>query len=125
PRTGRAGPRGWRLHAALRLCAPDDEGCSVQHVARLRSRGLRPLLCPPSPRGRDDQVDAAAPHRAGQRLAVSERAEYGEEGSNERRTFLRGIAATTAVTTLGRLRPAGAEPPPAPTRLRRRPSTED
>jgi len=36
----------------------------------------------------------------------------------ERRTFLRGIAATTAVTTLGRPRPAGAEPPPETTRLR-------
>jgi len=35
-----------------------------------------------------------------------------------RRTFLRGIAATTAVTTLGRPRPAGAEPPPETTKLR-------
>jgi predicted nucleic acid-binding protein len=34
----------------------------------------------------------------------------------ERRTLLRGIAATTAVTTLGRPRPAGAEPPPETTR---------
>jgi NitT/TauT family transport system substrate-binding protein len=35
-----------------------------------------------------------------------------------RRTFLRGIAATTAATTLGRPRPAGAEPPPETTKLR-------
>ena len=35
-----------------------------------------------------------------------------------RRTFLRGIAATTALTTLGRPRPAAAEPPPETTRLR-------
>jgi hypothetical protein len=32
-----------------------------------------------------------------------------------RRTFLRGIAATTAATTFGRPRPAGAEPPPETT----------
>ena len=36
----------------------------------------------------------------------------------ERRTFLRGIAATTAATTFGRPRPAGAEPPPETTTLR-------
>jgi NitT/TauT family transport system substrate-binding protein len=36
----------------------------------------------------------------------------------ERRTFLRGIAATTAATTFGRPRPAGAEPPPETTKLR-------
>src|SRR5947207_7752761 len=35
-----------------------------------------------------------------------------------RRTFLRGIAATTAVTTFGRPRPAHAEPPPETTKLR-------
>src|SRR5712692_3352913 len=35
-----------------------------------------------------------------------------------RRTFLRGIAATTATTTFGRPRPAGAEPPPETTKLR-------
>ena len=35
-----------------------------------------------------------------------------------RRTFLRGIAATTAATTLGRSRPASAEPPPETTTLR-------
>ena len=31
---------------------------AVEPVARLRSRGHRPLLCPAPPRGRDDQVDA-------------------------------------------------------------------
>ena len=36
----------------------------------------------------------------------------------ERRTFLRGIAATTAATTFGRPHPAGAEPPPETTKLR-------
>jgi NitT/TauT family transport system substrate-binding protein len=36
----------------------------------------------------------------------------------ERRTFLRGIAATAAATTFGRPRPAGAEPPPETTKLR-------
>jgi NitT/TauT family transport system substrate-binding protein len=36
----------------------------------------------------------------------------------ERRTFLRGIAATTAATTFGRPRHAGAEPPPETTKLR-------
>jgi NitT/TauT family transport system substrate-binding protein len=35
-----------------------------------------------------------------------------------RRTFLRGIAATTAATTLGRARIVGAEPPPETTTLR-------
>ncbi len=35
-----------------------------------------------------------------------------------RRTFLGGIAATTATTTFGRPRPAAAEPPPETTRLR-------
>ncbi len=35
-----------------------------------------------------------------------------------RRTFLRGIAATTATTTFGRPRPAGAQPPPETTKLR-------
>jgi NitT/TauT family transport system substrate-binding protein len=39
---------------ALRLCARDHEGCSVQDVARLRSGGLRPLLCPPPPGGGND-----------------------------------------------------------------------
>ena len=36
----------------------------------------------------------------------------------ERRTFLRGIAATTAATALGRPRPADAEVPPETTKLR-------
>ena len=36
----------------------------------------------------------------------------------ERRTFLRGIAATAAATTFGRPRPTGAEPPPETTKLR-------
>ena len=36
----------------------------------------------------------------------------------ERRKFLRGIAATTAATTLGRPRPVSAEPPPETTTLR-------
>ena len=35
-----------------------------------------------------------------------------------RRDLLRGIAATTAATTFGRPRPAGAEPPPETTKLR-------
>jgi len=35
-----------------------------------------------------------------------------------RRTFLRGIAATTAATTFGRPHSAGAEPPPETTKLR-------
>ena len=43
-----------RPRVPVRVRAPDDEGDSVRAVGRVRPRGHRAVLCPPSPRGGDD-----------------------------------------------------------------------
>src|SRR6185436_9359072 len=111
-----------RIYAAIRLCAAGSEGNPVHEMARLRSRGHHALLFAATGRGRDDQVEPAEDHLAGDRLALLARAQEGAEDMSRawsRRRFMSAASAAGTGALLG-LRPgaAAAEPPPETTRLR-------
>src|SRR2546430_6051201 len=103
----------------FRSCAPDYEGPPLRPLADVRCRGHRALLRPPPPRGRDDQGEPEEDHRAGDGLAICQRAPEGAEGMITRRALLSGLALAGGGGLLGLTsRPAAAEPPPETTRIR-------
>jgi hypothetical protein len=67
------------LRGSLRLCPGDPEGGAVQRLAHVRSGEHDPLPRAAPARCGNDQVHAAEAHRAGDGLAVFERAEEGTE----------------------------------------------
>ena len=77
---GRATAGRWRLHAALRLRAPDADRAALRPLARVRPGGLAAVLRAAAPRGRHDQVEPQQDHRRGHRLALPERAQARAEG---------------------------------------------
>ena len=56
---------------ALRLCPADAERAALRQMARIRSRGHDPVLCPAPARSRLHQVEPAEDHRRRHRLALS------------------------------------------------------
>src|SRR6516164_163649 len=83
PRPCRAAARRGRIHPEIRLCPSGVEQAALRQMARIRSRGHCPLLCPPPARGRADQVEPAEDHRRRHRLAFPRRAQTRAEGVRE------------------------------------------
>jgi NitT/TauT family transport system substrate-binding protein len=61
--------RRWRFHLALRLCPASTERASLRQMARIRSRGHDPVLCPAPTRSGLHQGEPAKNHRRRHRLA--------------------------------------------------------